>query len=412
MNWIDTTKVFVESDTLGVNKTTTIGYITKVHPLLTNRTTLKALLQSALEEVVIDPTLAVELDPTLKAAQQNAKTNGDFFNPELPPFKIYKTKLIHGRNKDKVETNVLGVKSTTQQARLLKEFFSQMASLAHYENQIGVFVPMGAVHLLGATNYAKLICDNNEFIHSVVSIPVGDFQHASLDIPFSLDSSTDIDMITLLDLIAEQPWCLSVDKTATENKVMITTTKTYLATARNWVDTVLPHIYSQCIQDKLNVTTLRNLLPRRLDKPVLTVASSAYAEKLKIRTTTSNATTANTKQFAKPPRARKTPHVGMTFDDSEYPALVAATSAQKATTTASPPKTNSATATPATPAPPYDYKAEMAWITAVIENDLKNNLLSFLPLWNSALNTSLQNKRKIMLNNKMSTLPTPNSWHG
>jgi len=371
MNWIDNAKVFIESDTLGVNKTTTIGYITKVHPLLTSRTTLKALLESALETIVIDPTLAVELDPTLKEAQQNAKTNGDFFNPELPPFEIYKTKLVHGRDKEKVETNVLGVKSTIQQARLLKEFFSQLASPDHYENQIGVFVPTGAVHLLGATNYATLIRDNNAFIHSVVSIPIGDFQHASLDIPFSLDSSTDIDMITLQDLIAEQSWCLSVDKTATENKVMILTTKTQLATARNWVDTVLPRIYSQCIQDKLDVTTLRNLLPRRLDKPVLTVASSAYAEKLKIRTTASNAPTATTKHFAKPPRARKTPHVGMTFEDSEYPALVTATSTQTATTTAPPPQATSAIAATATPAPPYDYKAEMARITAVIENDLK-----------------------------------------
>jgi len=371
MNWIDNAKVFIESDTLGVTKTTTIGYITKVHPILTNRTTLKALLQTALEGVVIDPTLAVELDPTLKEAQQNAKTNGDFFNPDLPPFEIYKTKLIQGRDKEKVETNVLGVKSTIQQARLLKEFFSQLASPTHYENQIGVFVPTGAIHLLGTENYAKLIRDNNAFIHSVVSIPIGDFQHETLDIPFSLDSSTDIDTITLLDLIAEQSWCLSIDKTTTMNKVIVTTTKTQLETARNWVDKVLPHIYTQCIMDKLDVTTLRRLMPRRLDKPVLTVAASAYADKLKLRTTAPTTTTATTKQFAKPPRTRKTPHVGISFEETDFPSLATTASTQAVITNAAPPKTSTASLIPATPATQYDYKAEMARISAVIENDLQ-----------------------------------------
>ncbi len=371
MTWLDTAKVFLESDTLGVTKTTTIGYITKVHPILTNRTTLKALLQSALDAIVIDPTLAVELDPTLKEAHLQAKNNGDFFTPELPPFEIYKTKLIQGRDKEKVETNVLGIKSTIHQARLLKEFFSQLASPVHYENQIGVFVPTAAAQILGAANYAQLIRENNAFIHSVVTIPIGDFQHETLDIPFSLDSSTDIDTITLVDLIAEQNWCLSIDKTATQNKVLITTTKAHLETARKWVDTVLPNIYSQYIADKLDVTALRRLIPRRLDKPVLTVASSAYADKLKIRTTPSTTTEKHPKQFAKPPRSRKVPQVGMTFDDTDFPPLSTATSDQQATMTTTAAQAATNTNIPATSSAPYDYKAEMKRISTVIENDLK-----------------------------------------
>jgi len=34
--WLNNHKIFIESDTLGVNKMTTIGYITKLHPQLTN----------------------------------------------------------------------------------------------------------------------------------------------------------------------------------------------------------------------------------------------------------------------------------------------------------------------------------------------------------------------------------------
>jgi len=363
LNWLKQEQVFIEADSLGVIKTTTIGYITKLHPLLTNRTTLKCLLQTALEEIVIDADLAVELDPTLKAARTQAKTNGDFFNPALPPFEIYKTKLNHGRDKDKVETNVLGIKGTIQQARLLKEFFLQLASPAHYEKQIGVFVPTGAVHLVGPTNYANLIRENNIFIHSVMTIPIGDFQHETLDIPFSVDSTTDIDKTTLLEFIAEQPWCLSIEKTTTTNKVLITTTKEQLITARQWIDTTLPTIYSQFIADKIDVTTLRNLTPRHLDKPVLTAASTTYANQLKARTNNTTSVTAATKQFAKPPRPKTTPQVDIIFDDKDFPPLASATPPAAAPQTNQPQEaTPPANATPNPNTKPYDYKRK--WITS------------------------------------------------
>ncbi len=368
LNWLTNEKVFIESDALGVLKTTSIGYLTQLHPLLTNRTNLKALLQTALEDVIIDAKLAVELDPELKTAVTEASANGDVFTPEVPPFEIYKTKLIHGRDKEKVETNVLGIKGTLQQARLLKEFFSQLASPAHYEKQIGVFVPMGAVHLLGAANYIKLIRDNNAFIHNTATIPIGDFQHETLDIPFSMDSSTDIDQTTLLDLFNDQPWCFSIDKTTIHNKVMITTSKDQLEMARKWIDETLPTIYSQFIADKIDVTTLRHLTPRRLDKPVLTAASTAYADQLKKRTTVTTAAATNSKQFAKPPRQRKIPQVAMTFDEDNFPKLPEA-SAKPITTNVEAP-TPTVTANPQ--ATPYDYKAEMDRISAVIENKLKH----------------------------------------
>jgi len=135
---------------------------------------------------------------------------------------------------------VLGIKSTTSQARLLKELFAQLASLAIIEKQIGIFIPTSAVHLLGAANYIKLICVNNQFLQSVMMILVGDFQHATLKIPFSIDSLTNIDQITLLEFIAEQAWCLSIEKTTTQNKVLLTRMKQSLKQACAWIDNMLP----------------------------------------------------------------------------------------------------------------------------------------------------------------------------
>jgi len=48
MEWLDKENVFIEADSLGIHRTTTIGYITKLHPQFTNRKNLKTLLQTAL----------------------------------------------------------------------------------------------------------------------------------------------------------------------------------------------------------------------------------------------------------------------------------------------------------------------------------------------------------------------------
>jgi len=202
LEWMKREKIFVESDHLGITKTTTIGYLMQLHPDFMNRTTLRALLRTALEE----------LDPSLKPLQQQAKTNGDLFVPEIPQFEVYKTRISHNREKQAVKTDIIAIKCAHAQAKLLKEFYSQLASPVIYEKQIGVFVPIGAAHTIGSANYVKLLSDNNAFLQSVVTIPVGDFSHDTLDIPFSMDDNTDINQTTLTDVIMEQEWCLNMEK--------------------------------------------------------------------------------------------------------------------------------------------------------------------------------------------------------
>jgi len=90
MKWLDTHKIYIESDSLGMTTTTTIGHLTKIHPHLTNRTNLKRLLLVTLEDIVIDATLAIDLDNSLKAMQEDVMTNGDLFIPEVPPSNFIK----------------------------------------------------------------------------------------------------------------------------------------------------------------------------------------------------------------------------------------------------------------------------------------------------------------------------------
>jgi len=67
--------------------------LTQLHPNQTNQNTLKELLHVALKDIVIDATLAAELNPSLKVLQQQAKMNLDLFIPKLPPFKVYKIEV-------------------------------------------------------------------------------------------------------------------------------------------------------------------------------------------------------------------------------------------------------------------------------------------------------------------------------
>jgi len=44
LDWLQKEKIFIEFDSLGIKKTTTVSYLTKIHPRLTNHTSLKLLL--------------------------------------------------------------------------------------------------------------------------------------------------------------------------------------------------------------------------------------------------------------------------------------------------------------------------------------------------------------------------------
>jgi len=363
----------VESDTLGVNRTISIGYLACLHLQYTNKANLKELLKIAFEDVHIDPALAVELDPTLKPLQTTARANGDDFITPLPPFELYKTKITHGRDVSKVSTDTIGIKCAMNKARLLKEFFSQLASPTNYEKQIGFFIPTGAAQTLGTQNYAKLISENHAFTTSVITIPVGDFQHATLDIPFSVDQNTDIDQVTLQDVLNDQPWCLHAEKTTIPNKVIITTTKEHLETARRWIDQTLVNLYEDHIEPTLDVTTLkRKMFPRRLDIPLQTAASMAYTKNLCDRATYAKVTTTDQTNTTKPTPQRKPQRVDVSFTESDFPPLQPAPSINSnATITTVSEQKNEAptTATPTTQ--PYDYKAELDRLSKEIENTLR-----------------------------------------
>jgi len=164
-----------------------------------------------------------------------------------------------------------------------------------------MFIPTGTIHLVGPEACTNLLCAINAFLQNITTVPMGDFQHEMLKIPFSMDNDMDINQTNLFDLINDQPWCINVERSLTPNKVIFVTTKGQLQMARKWADDTLPVLYNQHISDKINVTTLRQITPRHLDKPTVTEASKTYADKLKQCLTLTPTSSNKQNQFQRPP---------------------------------------------------------------------------------------------------------------
>jgi len=205
IDWLAKEKIFLESDSLGITKTATVGYLLKLHTQITNRTTLKELLCEELSDICLNPDLAVELDPMMKAKQIEAMSNGNIFIPEPPQFELYNTKISHSRDKDKVETFVFGIKCAVEHTRLLKEFFTQLSNPMEMDTRLGIFLPNGTAHMIGAGAYKKLLCNNNKYLQTITTIPVSNFQHAMLEIPFLCNQNTDINATNFYETILDQP---------------------------------------------------------------------------------------------------------------------------------------------------------------------------------------------------------------
>jgi len=159
LTWLKKGHIFLGLDGLGTDCPVTIGYFTKINSTLTHLANFCNYLANQLMMVEIDAATAIDLAPHLKQEQINTMSEGDKFVPILPEFAIYQTRLSHGRELSQVSMEVLGVKCAPQDSKLIDKFFTQMASDTSHDQCNGVFLPKGAVHLLGLQTYKQVLKD-------------------------------------------------------------------------------------------------------------------------------------------------------------------------------------------------------------------------------------------------------------
>ncbi len=151
----------MDSDSLGIERPTTISYFTQIAPDLTHLANFQDHLVNQLMLIKIVATDAIALAPYLKVAQLEAMSNGNEFTTILPNFKVYQTWLSYGRTPSQVITNVIGVKCEPRDAKLLTEFFMRLAAKTNSSHRDGTFVPKGTSSLLGPQMYEQVLKDNN-----------------------------------------------------------------------------------------------------------------------------------------------------------------------------------------------------------------------------------------------------------
>jgi len=154
--WLKKAKVFVESDSLGTEHLVTIRYCTKLDPTLTHLANFHEHLINQLMMINIDIDTATALAPYLKQAQLDTMSNGDNYVPILPNFEVYKTRLSYGHAPTQIMTEVIGIKGEPKDAKLLMHLASETSNDPHN----GVYLPKGAVHLLGPSTYEQVLKEN------------------------------------------------------------------------------------------------------------------------------------------------------------------------------------------------------------------------------------------------------------
>jgi len=368
--WLKKERVFLESDKLGIDRPVTIGHFTKIDSTITHLANFRDYLANQLMLVEIEADEAVELAPHLKQAQLEAMTNGDAFIPILPDFEIYRTHLSHGRAPSQVRTDVLGVKCAARDAKLLGEFFTRLASTTNNDQRDGVFLPKGAVHLLGPSTYEQVLKDNNFFLTTIATVPIN-LEYGAWFAVIDSTTTSDNDPVSLHDHLLRKSWFLRIES-VDRHKCLIVTTKHNLPEARTWFDTNLETLIRKSIP--VDTDPLVAPLPRRLDKPVFSTASISYADALKKQFSLVSTKAHSTNDHTRPPRKRQAAIIDYDSDQSS-PATYSSTPVDKKSTSSQDRNSNSA---PATTATTTDYANELlsikkeiselkALITTVVE---------------------------------------------
>ncbi len=315
--WLKKERVFVEADSLGIDRPITIGYFTKIAPETTNLANFRADLINQLLLIDIDAESAVELAPYLKDAQLDAMSNGDEYVPILPNFEVYKTRLSHGREPSQVSTEVIGVKCAPRDDKLLGEFFTRMATTTSNDQRNGIFIPKGAAYLLGPQTYEQVLKDNNFFLTTVATIPVN-LEYAAWFAILDPNQTSETEPLSLHAHLLRQPWFLRIDS-VTRNKCIIVTTRPNLPDARAWIDVNLESLIRKSIPS--DVDPPPSQLPRRLDKPVYSTTSRTYADMLKQQFSLAPHASSQENDHTRPPRKRQATVIDYDSDSTEYPPL-------------------------------------------------------------------------------------------
>ncbi len=244
LTWLNKEKVYLEADTLGIGKTKMIGYMTHVHPRLTNWTTIKTKIYDILEMTHISHDDATKLVNTTKSAD-NKNNSSEEPTIHCPMFEIFQTTIGIGPANARIETDVLGIKCQTGKAALLREFFLLTSDQLELKGH-GKFVPAGLANVIGKDTMTNMIQDNNQYLKNKISIPINGMSKQALMIEILIDKENkdaENNCMTVYDYMLSTEWCQGLEPTDHEGRYLLITTHQELSEAREWLDDNLEEMF-------------------------------------------------------------------------------------------------------------------------------------------------------------------------
>lgn len=332
MTWLQNNYVYLESDSLGITKVRTVGYLFNVHPRIIQRSTFKTTLYDALEAIKITNNEVIALDPD--AQRYYNENDGDTF---VPPFELYKTTIGHGSSSNKrVVTDTVAIKGNIEHANLLQELFIR----AHQSPNIALpskFVPAGISATIGAEAYTTMICNNNQYLSNIATIPVVGITETMLNLDIEVyDPVVKTKLKKLRAVLTSTHWCQSIEVTQVEARILMITTKANLAEGRKWLDANLPILYTRCLKNNPKfIPDIDNPIPKRPDKREQTTAYATYADIMKRDIINGGNTNDTVPRYAKPPKTHTSRPLPYSYEPTEFPTIQTNTPTATATNSTS-----------------------------------------------------------------------------
>jgi len=118
--------------------------------------------------------------------------------------------LTHSRNPSQILTEVIGIKGAPKDVKLLGKFFTHFASKVSNDTRDGVFLPNGAVHLIGPATYMQVLQENNFFLNNVVTIPVN-LEYVAWFAIINPNNHSDDTPVSLHDHLLQKTWFLHLE---------------------------------------------------------------------------------------------------------------------------------------------------------------------------------------------------------
>ena len=124
MEWLHKEHIYIDADSIGMHKMAIIGWFTQVHTCIIHHETMQEKILESLSQVSITSDEVLKLDASQHGILQAANESGDEFQPKIPKFELFLTKIGSGSGKTHVVMDVIGVKCAVENFPLLHKLFA------------------------------------------------------------------------------------------------------------------------------------------------------------------------------------------------------------------------------------------------------------------------------------------------